>query len=164
MPGNLWKYPPVPPGAGALGWPIPPDPRIGTDEALHLGQIVKTRGNHTLGTITSLYPRGSSHLIGFQPNGIAQPLGMFLYYWQIGSPAPGNQLALEQLMRQKRELPIDIGGIIGEMAGTSDPGGMVNSNRQGYRTGTSRTNERPTNATATKKGGKRKCKTRKTRR
>ena len=160
MPGDMWKYPPIPPGAGALGWPIPADPRIGTDEALHLGQIVKIRGTHMLGTITNLYPRGSSYLIGFQPNGVAQPLGMFFNYWQIGAPAPGNQLVLEQFMRQKPGLPIDVGGIIGEMAGTSDPIGMVMSNRRGYKTGTSRTNERPTNATASKKGGKRKRKTR----
>jgi hypothetical protein len=140
------------------------DPRMGTPGAPRVGELVRLRGVGFVADGRGYGPpnTGYGHVIGlgppFQPESIivrverTKPIGgsmpVIFDYWDVGTIAQGSQLMLEQLFRQKRQLPTNMASIIGKFAGTSNPNRIPISDQAGYKTGSSITNERPVKNTS----------------
>lgn len=169
VPANVsWMFPPNP-GPRMPPTRFHVDPRMGKPGAPRVGELVHLRGvgfegGPNIGGSAGYGPRNSGygHIIGigppFEPEKIivrvetihptsrSQVKGttpVSFDYWNVGTIAPGSQLMLEQLFRQKRQLPTNMASIIGKFAGTSNPNRIPLSDQAGYKTGSSITNERP---------------------
>jgi hypothetical protein len=160
VPANVsWIFPPNP-GPRRTPTTFHVDPRMGTPGAPRVGELVRLRGVGFEADGRDHGPpnTGYGHIIGlgppFPPESIIvrveirrQPIGgswpVIFDYWNVGTIAQGSQLMLEQLFRQKRQLPTNMASIIGKFAGTSNPNRIPISDQAGYKTGSSITNERP---------------------
>jgi len=149
MAGELWVFPPNP------GPRIPPapfriDPRTGTPNAPQVGDLVRLRGvgrggpaNTGFGHVGAIRGLGGPESISIIVDQIGGGIGNVIFdYWDVGTRPPGSQLMLEQLFREKQDLPTDVAGIIGGFAGTSNPYKIPRSDQKGYITGASVTNAR----------------------
>ena len=170
MAGELWVFPPNP------GPRIPPapfriDPRVGTPTAPQVGDLVRLRGvgrggppNTGYGHVNVIGGLGGPESISIIIDQIGGGTSNVIFdYWDVGTPAPGSQLMLEQLFREKQGLPTNMASLIGRFAGTSNPNSIPQSDQAGYRTGHSITNARlpPRNEKKRRKHRTRKHRTRK---